>query len=200
MHLPDSLKNQYYVMRHGESLANTADIIVSHPDNGISGYGLSEVGRQQVTAEISGCNLPQLTQIICSDFKRAHETAKIAHRILACQSPAILDARLRERNFGELELGSDELYSEVWSADQQKTNRSDIGVETVESVLDRALELILELESEYSDISFLLIAHGDVLQILQTAFSALPANHHRELPHLKTAELRRLGLFARNHL
>lgn len=198
--LPDKLKNQYYVMRHGESLANTAGIIVSHPANGITGYGLSEVGRQQVTAEISDCNLPQLTHIICSDFRRAHETAKIAHHILVCQSQITLDVRLRERNFGELELGSDRRYSEVWSADQQQGNRSDIGVETVESVLDRALELILEQESEFSGVSFLLIAHGDVLQILQTAFSTLPANRHRELPHLKTAELRLLSLFTGNHL
>ncbi|MFT5657299.1 MAG: broad specificity phosphatase PhoE [Gammaproteobacteria bacterium] len=194
LQLPDSLKNQYYVMRHGESLANTVGIIVSHPDHGICGYGLSEVGRQQVTAEISACKLTQSTRIICSDFKRAHETAKIAHRILACQCQITLDERLRERNFGELELGSDRCYAEVWSADQQQVNRSDKNVETVESVLYRALDLILELESEFSDISFLLIAHGDVLQILQTAFSELPVHQHRQLPHLKTAEIRQLNL------
>ena len=185
-------------MRHGESLANTAGIIVSHPDNGIPGFGLSEVGLQQVTAEISNCQLLQSTRIISSDFKRAHETAAIAHRMLGCAQPVTLDQRLRERNFGELELGSDGRYAEVWSADQQQKNRSDIGVETVGSVLLRALVLILELEAEFSEVSFLLIAHGDVLQILQTAFARLPVHQHRELPHLKTAELRLLNLLASN--
>ena len=181
-------------MRHGESLANTAGIIVSHPDHGIGGYGLSEVGRQQVITEISDCKLTQSTRIVSSDFKRAHETAKIAHHMLACQGQIALDKRLRERSFGELELGSDQRYADVWYADEQQANRSDLGVEAVEPVLQRALELILELESECSDITFLLIAHGDVLQILQTAFSVLPVHQHRQLPHLKTAELRLLHL------
>ena len=39
-----------------------------------------------------------------------------------------------------------------------------------------------------------LVAHGDVLQILQTAFSAeIEPAAHRSLPHLPNAELRSLG-------
>ncbi|MFT5218442.1 MAG: broad specificity phosphatase PhoE [Planctomycetota bacterium] len=200
MQLPGSLKNQYYVMRHGDSLANRAGIIASHPDNGVPRFGLSEVGRQQVLAEISDSQLLESTRIICSDFKRAHETAEIAHRNLDCKQTITLEKRLRERSFGELELCSDRRYAEVWSADQQQLNKSDIGVETVESVLYRGLDLIFELEAEFNECSFLLIAHGDVLQIMQTAFARMPVHRHRDLPHLKTGELRLLNSLAGHDL
>jgi broad specificity phosphatase PhoE len=37
-----------------------------------------------------------------------------------------------------------------------------------------------------------LVSHGDVLQILQTAFEGLDPSKHRSIPHLPTAELRQL--------
>ena len=36
------------------------------------------------------------------------------------------------------------------------------------------------------------VAHGDVLQILQTAFAKIDGSLHRTLPHLETASLRQL--------
>jgi len=36
------------VMRHGQSMANTANIVVSDPINGVNNYGLSEIGVEQV--------------------------------------------------------------------------------------------------------------------------------------------------------
>ena len=39
-----------------------------------------------------------------------------------------------------------------------------------------------------------LVAHGDVLQILQTRFACVDPRTHRSLPHLETAPLRSLSL------
>jgi hypothetical protein len=39
----------------------------------------------------------------------------------------------------------------------------------------------------------ILVAHGDVLQILQTAFEGVDPREHRSLPHLPNAELRWLN-------
>jgi len=36
-----SLKNIYYIMRHGESEANTRGLIISSPERGTSSYGLT---------------------------------------------------------------------------------------------------------------------------------------------------------------
>lgn len=191
MQLP-VLKNRYYVMRHGQSLANTAGLIVSHPENGLTGYGLSSKGRRQVEAGINASALTAKTRIFSSDFKRAKETAEIAHRLLHSPYPVEFDTRLRERNFGELELGSDTRYKEVWIADQSNPGHSEYGVENLQSVIGRSVDLMLECEEKLSDETCLLVSHGDILQILQTAFSGIHPSCHRELPHLETAGIREL--------
>ena len=187
-----ALKNAYYVMRHGQSLANTAGLIVSHPENGLNGYGLSDKGRQQVVTAINACGLPATTRIFSSDFKRARETAEITHQLLSCQDGIELDTRLRERYFGDLELGPDNRYPEVWAFDQSSPDHREFGVEPVASVIQRAHAVLLDCEENLNNETCLLIAHGDILQILQTLFYGLPSNHHRQLPHLNTAEVQEL--------
>ena len=186
------LNNQYYVMRHGQSLANIAGLIVSHPGNGLNAYGLSDKGRSQVTDGIRRSNLDASIHILSSDFKRAGETAEIVHRQLNCNHDIVFDERLRERYFGDLELQTDTRYQEVWAADKDDPDHGESGVETVQSVLDRALAVVLDFEQKYSTETCLLVAHGDILQILQTAFYQLAPHRHRQLPHLETAEVRAL--------
>ena len=96
------LNNRYFVIRHGNSLANQQGIIVSHPRNGVSGYGLSETGRLQVIESVGrDSQLDAATIIVSSDFRRARETAGIIHDLLHSESSPCIDQRLRERNFGE---------------------------------------------------------------------------------------------------
>ncbi len=187
-----TLKNRYFVMRHGQSLANTAGLIVSHPENGLHGYGLSDEGCQQVIAGISSSILPVTTHILSSDFKRARETAEVAHHRLNCRHSIEYDIRLRERHFGNLELGSDNRYPEVWAMDQRSPDHQEFDVESVGSVIQRGLAVVLDCEKNLKKEVCLLIAHGDILQILQTAFYGIPSNHHRQLAHLNTAEVREL--------
>ena len=58
----------------------------------------------------------------------------------------------------------------------------------------RVTGLVAELEQRRQGATFLLVSHGDALQILQTAFARREASAHRQLPHLQTAEIRRLLL------
>mmetsp|Transcript_11267 Transcript_11267/g.16793 ORF Transcript_11267/g.16793 Transcript_11267/m.16793 type:complete len:82 (+) Transcript_11267:477-722(+) len=73
----------------------------------------------------------------------------------------------------------------------------------------RTTELVLSLEHELSN-SYdaskeeeekerkpwlcVLVAHGDVLQIVQTGFKKMDGTTHRSLDHLETATLRHLSL------
>lgn len=179
-------------MRHGQSLANKAGLIVSHPQNGLNDYGLSDKGRQQVEAGIIDSALPATTHIVSSDFKRALETAEIAHQMLNCHHQIEFDMRLRERHFGDLELGPDNRYPEVWAFDRHSANHQEYGVESVSSVIQRACAVVLDCEKNFNKETCLLIAHGDILQILQTVFYGLAPNRHRELAHLETAEICKL--------
>ena len=181
-------RNQYVGMRHGESTANVRGVIASSIEADTAELaGLTENGRKQIREAVEGSPLGRDTLVICSDFIRAHQSAGIAARILQC-SPPIVDARLRERNFGRLDTASAENYAQVWAADAR--GEAVPGVESTESVRRRALALVDEVEARCSGRTVLLAAHGDTLQILQTAFEGLSASDHRTLPPLRNAEIR----------
>ncbi len=193
------LKNRYFVMRHGQSMANLQGLIVSTAENGVSSYGLSNTGKQQVRESVLASQLLDSDsisdiQIISSDFKRARETAEIAAKILKTKQAVFLDSKLRERNFGDLELTSDKNYQKTWADDAINSSHTNNNVESADAVMQRVTSLLVTLEEQYTARIFLLVAHGDTLQILQTAFKKQPASKQRELVHLETAEIRELTL------
>lgn len=191
------LSNRYFAMRHGHSLANQQGIIVSHAHNGCAGYGLSAQGRAQVEASLRRNDLLDTdTIVLSSDFSRAVESAAIAARLLGCSAGVETDLRLRERDFGELELGPDSAYASVWEQDEKDADGLYRAVESANRVMARVTALILDLEQRHVDTTLLLVSHGDALQILQTAFAGRDASAHRQLPHLQTAEIRPLLLAA----
>lgn len=189
----ERLKNRYFIMRHGKSLANQVQLIVSSPDNGVNSYGLHDEGREQVIQSVEATPaVAAISLILSSDFQRARESAEITHELLSCREAIVFHKHLRERFFGEFELSSSENYQTVWDEDGLDASHTKFGVESVEAVMDRATTLITTLEGHFNDAIFLLVSHGDTLQILQTAFSKLPGSEHRSVPHLNTAEIREL--------
>ena len=76
------LKNRYFIIRHGESKANVAHILLSHPKDGMASFGLSPKGKKQVKISVLKNKKSKLLDsdviIYSSDFLRAKETAEIA--------------------------------------------------------------------------------------------------------------------------
>lgn len=194
---PGQLTNRYYAMRHGYSEANQRGVIVSHSVNGVGQFGLTALGRGQIAESLdqmraSKDRLDDETRIISSDFLRAIETATMVRDRLGIAPDITLDTRLRERDFGELELASNIRYDEVWASDEHDSVAA-FGAESVNAVLSRAWALVTELEKANSGATFLLVSHGDTLQILMTAFMGRKAQEHRRIKHLETAEIRCLN-------
>ena len=189
------LSNQYYILRHGRSLANDEELIVSDPEQGVPGYGLSEAGRQQVAAAITEALqnrvLDHTTLIVASDFARARESAEIAAELLGTHD-LFLTPKLRERFFGAWDRQHNRHYQNVWDDDALDGMHKRHGVESTREVLARTTSLIRDLEAEYSGRNILLVSHGDALQILQTAFERVEPGRHRFLPHLETGQIRKL--------
>ena len=215
----DNLRHSYCALRHGQSLANVAKIISSDPAISTVEHGLSEIGHAQ--AEKAGKIFAEElapadsapswrgVAIFSSDFKRARETAQhLADACLEASIPlykneVILETRLRERNFGDLNGGPDSRYQDVWDFDIKDPTHNEFGAESVYSVVGRTTRLVLDLDEELSEGNAnkdaapwkcVLVAHGDVLQILQTAFKRMDGSLHRTLPHLETATVRDLHL------
>ena len=181
-------------MRHSESKANVAKIIISTPENGVKeDYALSELGREQARISAEKTHLGADTLIFTSDFSRARETAEIVAEVIGAAAPQVTPT-LRERHFGEFEEKSNAHYDDVWKHDADSGDHNEFGVESVNANVKRTTAFILELEEKYSDKDILLVSHGDTLQILQTAFERVDAHTHRSLSHLETAEIRPIEL------
>jgi broad specificity phosphatase PhoE len=187
------LANRYRVMRHGQSKANVAGIIVSSAERDRGGdYGLTVEGQRQALAAASGSGLPPDTLICSSDFARAAETARIVADCLGAAAPVTV-AALRERSFGDLDGGPVSEYARVWASDASGAAPAG-GAEPAAAVLGRVTAFIAGLEGRHRGRDILLVSHGDTLQILQAGLARADPATHRSLPHLETAEIRLLRL------
>eukprot|EP00434_Breviolum_minutum_P004966 symbB.v1.2.004381.t1/scaffold246.1/size253235/7 len=196
--LPQKLRHRFFALRHGESKANVAKIIISDPKVGTKAYGLTAAGRRGATkaGKIFKNSAAKRVVMVTSDFCRARETAQLFAKALRKAGrvcPLRIAKELRERRFGSLEAESDCRYPEVWAKDQVDCSARPFGVEAAEAVQRRTSKLVARLDREAPlGADVVLVSHGDALQILQTAFMGLSAKKHRTLPHLDRAELREL--------
>ena len=189
------LKNRYFIIRHGQSKANVANILLSHPKEGTVSYGLSPKGKKQVRISVSKSKKDKVLDsdvvIYSSDFLRAKETAEIVKKLLGIKK-INLHKKLRERYFGKYDKTSLDNIKIAWAHDEKNPNHKHKGVESPNKILKRTLAVISELEKKHKGKKILLVSHGDVLQILHTHFSKKPVSRHRHIPHLETAEIREL--------
>ena len=191
--MQSQLKNRYYLMRHGESLANRREIIVSHPSNALHEYGLTNLGAEQVLETALQTRLDKHTIVFSSDFKRARESAEIMCGVIDVELALEIDPLLRERDFGEWELKGQKHYETVWQNDLVHADKAPQGVESVIAVANRVAQLIQKLEQRYREQTLLLVGHGDVLQIALALHHNIEPRLHRSLRHMANAELRALA-------
>lgn len=187
------LRNSYILVRHGESTANQLGLISSSPEIATVMHGLSERGVRQ--ASMAGVELVSVAggrdvTIITSDYKRAFETASIIREVLKLDETNFeVNKKLRERFFGEYDATSSNNYHKVWKEDLKDAASTKKGVESVNSVLDRTSKLVMECEERFSRRVIVLVAHGDTLQILETAFHRIDPRFHKSLPPIENAVL-----------
>jgi broad specificity phosphatase PhoE len=168
------LNNHYFILRHGESVANKERIIVSSPKDGLKGYGLTDLGKKRVKKEVTKLHknklLDEKTIIISSDFLRTKETARIAKDILKTGS-IIFSQKLRERDFGKYDKTNVDDYLKVYGTNKDKITKN---IESPEKIEDRVTSVVKEVEMKYKDKNILIVSHGDVLQILEAIFKKIP--------------------------
>ncbi|SCY43784.1 histidine phosphatase family protein [Desulfoluna spongiiphila] len=186
--------NRYFILRHGHSTANEKGLIVSSPEHGIGNWGLSETGKEEVTRSMTraadeGLFNPMIKPVVvCSPFLRALETASIAAKILKAER--FPDSNLRERFFGEFDLKESALYEKGWTQDETNPDHTEFGVESVNAVAARMVEVIKRTGQRYNEKDIILVTHGDPGQILQCVFDGIDPAKHRSIEPLQTAELR----------
>mmetsp|Transcript_46333 Transcript_46333/g.74514 ORF Transcript_46333/g.74514 Transcript_46333/m.74514 type:complete len:198 (-) Transcript_46333:121-714(-) len=125
--------------------------------------------------------IPSLV-VYSSNFTRARQTAKECVRALErivnyendhlpdkekISLDVLIDNRLLERGFGDLDGTKVTNYNYVWPLDLYDAHHTTFGVESVNDVVARVRELIVDLETRYSDKDIVLTSHADTLQIMQ---------------------------------
>jgi len=186
------MTNHYYLMRHGESQANRANLIISDPSVGCTLYGLTDLGRQQVRESAKKSGLGSGTVVVCSDFLRTRETAKLAKETLRSQS-LLVEEGLRERLFGKLEGDSGRRYEELWAHDNVDSIHTKFGAESPLHLASRLKRTMERLEQQFQNTTILLVSHGDTLRFLQLAMAGRPLTEHLQIALFKPAEIRALG-------
>lgn len=195
----------------------SSDPEISTKEHGLSDLGKEQVSSSAnkfVQEYKSGCyERYHSVAIFSSDFTRARETAFIFADTLRnagiplyyndsfCGSGVKQITQLRERFFGDFNGKSDSNYGDVWKMDKNDADHTEFNCESVNSVVERTSKLITAIDEEICSAAekrdglgkpckVILVAHGDVLQILQTAFLKKDGSVHRSLDHLETAGLR----------
>lgn len=188
---PDQWRNRYLLMRHGHSQANAQGLIISSPKRGLTAFGLSTQGEQQLREAVKEWQWSIPTRIVHSDFLRTTQTAERVASAFGLMLEK--EQRLRERYFGELDGQADRHYPEIWALDAQDANHQQYQVETVSSVAARMCAVIDSLEQQCKGETVLVVSHGDPLQILLTALANKPLTQHRKQPALLPASITLLG-------
>lgn len=223
-----TLNNDYVTLRHGESVPSSEGRVCATLKTGIDPANkLTPKGREEVvtsTKEWIEKNKGKLTTVIQRDelvivtspYSRTKETAEIfadtmtesfktklpkKYRKTGLRQVIIVEDDIREREFGKFEgkTGSKEIYAQVWEQDAKNPNHTKWGVESTSAVQERSSAVIKKYEDSSSGKLYVLVAHGDTLKILQTAFQKQSPSEHQNkdaVVPIKTAEFRYMKLAA----
>ncbi len=195
-------KNNYWVMRHGESESNVKDII----DATANRFHLTPRGRKQVEASIKKFKRElsrkgkKIDVVITSDILRTKETEAIDLKVLGNVASKV-DKRLEEIKLGtDLAGCHDEKYHMLFPTYQAKFERRPEGGESVRDLRTRLFAFLKECEAKYEGKNILLVTHEYPIWMLfqvaegWTEREAIAEKERRGDDFIKFAEVRKLDL------
>lgn len=195
------LKNNYFLLRHGESLKNVKGIGSSWPEK--VPMPLTKKGKKEVEKAAREAKKKKIDFIFASDILRARQTAEIVGKKLGMKP--ILDKRLREIGLGVLngkpisqfgaflnkgeELSSLEHY-------KRRFKSAVLGGETYKKVEARLADFIRKVEKKYKGKNILLVSHQRPLTLLEKTVKKYSLEKFVRIivgkKEIKTGELRKL--------
>ena len=172
---------QIILVRHGETMANKAQLVL-----GTSDVPLTELGRDQAKAAAQKISLmePSPTILFSSPYQRAKETAGYISNVIGL-NPIFIDG-LKEMNSGEMEgIKASEMddkypeYMKNWRRDHSTARPP--GGETLEEVHSRAWKSILDIFNEYDESLVVVVAHLFPIQGILCNVLGIKSNNFEKL-------------------
>lgn len=195
-------KNEYFLMRHGESVYNTKGVL-----NGVMDGAnmLTELGKAQTQHAYEPLRGEGIEYIYYSPLARTHETAMIIGEALGIpEERRIVDDRLREMEFGEFEGRQVDAYHAFFGDGVSRLMKHPEGGESWTDVKRRVGEFLYEIDLRHTSTKILIVSHNGTMQMLQAVAhgdekEALGKIIDADAYDLKNAEVRRLAFLPMPH-
>jgi len=163
-------RNNYYILRHGETKNNLNHIIYTDAEN--QKTSLTERGENRIKRLISKLKKAKIDLIFSSDFFRTRQTASIIDQALGIK--VIYDKRLQDIEVGEFKGKSTREYYAYFQNDNLKRfNQAPLDGENLKQVKKRMMNLLLAVDNKYLGKNILIVSHGDPIWILKGASQGL---------------------------
>ncbi|MEX0870018.1 MAG: class I tRNA ligase family protein [Candidatus Spechtbacterales bacterium] len=173
-------KNEYWLLRHGHSGNNEANILVSDPSTEHPLDTLSAKGKKQVTEAAKELKKQGgVDIIIASPLGRTSETAEAVGKELGIE--VVYEEGIKELDIGIYEGKHEHDYAGEFKAekDYNFTKRVPQG-ETLAEVRRRMLEVVYDLEEKHQGKKVLIVSHGHPIWVLETAMLGLTIKESAE--------------------
>ena len=187
-------RNDYWVMRHGESEANMLGVI----DVGQGKYHLTDRGKEEAEHAAEKLKRAGIDIIVASPVLRTKETEEIAAGVLKVKK-VIIDDRLHEIKVESLRGRASGEYGKQFPTYESRFLGGP-GAESLREVRTRIWDLFQELERKYKGKQILLVSHEyPIWMIAQvtngwTEKQAIAEKEKRGDDFVKTGELMQLDL------
>lgn len=179
--------NSFFLMRHGESTKNLAQISSTILGGIETGHHLTEKGIETVQQTAKALRTEGIDLIVTSPFTRSRETANLVANILGLSTDAIqIDERLREINVGPLEGKPCDEYNALFSSIEERFTKKIEGIETFAEVRRRAGEVLYELEQQHHHKKILIISHADPLWLMKLVIAGADKSQVEEFSYPET--------------
>ncbi|WP_429120935.1 histidine phosphatase family protein [Aeromonas allosaccharophila] len=160
------------VIRHAETQANAEGRYQGSLDIGLNDDGVRQISR---LAEEVAVTMPPFDRLLASPLLRTRECAAILSRQLGL--PVELAPAFRERDVGLFEgltqAEARALYPELWARNITRCwTEAPPGGETLDEVIARVSQGLIELASTTEGVRVLLVAHGVVAKVIRALTTA----------------------------
>ena len=168
------MNNQYFILRHGQSLGNIKKIACCWPEKIYS--PLTKKGEKQIQEVGQKLKKEKIDLIFSSDLLRTKQTAKIIGKELGLKPK--LDKRLREVNVGIFNGKPIKEVGRFWDREgklsplEHYLKRFQFAPpkgETYTEIEKRLSEFIKEIDKKYQGKNILIVSHQRPLTLLEKA-------------------------------
>lgn len=165
MHEHSISNNNYYIMRHGQSLHNTK-LKMSTRDHGGKSH-LTELGKTEAEKTAKTLIDKKIDLVIVSPFARTVETFEIVNKVLNIPKENIIyDERVAEINAGDFDGKTLDEYHSFFANDKEYFTKTPPNGENFTDIRKRCGNILYELDNKYKGKNILIVSHDTTSWLL----------------------------------